>query len=452
MSGALGSQPPNNARHFIDKIATNKLRVFKATIDPATGEYLDDPYAQNKSLSEHVAADYYGRFLIELIQNGNDAHPRERSDGEIEVLLADEGPFGTVYVANRGSPFTEERAFALSRIGKSSKPPGEAIGNKGLGFRSVSHVCDAPEIYSQTTPPLPRPTFDGFCFALEHGTALDGYFDDPRTRALAREDLPMFSIPRWLVEQPPRVRAFAERGFASVVRLTLRDEDARKDALGQVRDLANQAAPTLLFLERLSRLTAIVEGAGAPDSDPVVLERSETPLRRSRLSLSLVDLRRDGRYFVTKGRVAEGAMKTAINAGVAAKQLHSSWSEWSGDGEVALAVRIDDGPVAPRLYTFLPLGNSATAPFNGYLHGSFFPTSNRKTIDAGVELNRLLLSEATSLAADTVRWLARGNATERQPTPLDAGAAARAATDLLVWSKVSSIDGQENGETAQEQS
>ena len=144
--------PTDDARRFIEQIAANRLCVFKATINPATGEYLDDPYAQNKSLSEHVAADYHGRCLIELIQNGNDAHPPERSDGEIEVLLADEGRFGTVYVANRGSPFSEKQVGALSRIGKSSKPPGEAIGNKGLGFRSVSHVCDAPEIFSQSAP------------------------------------------------------------------------------------------------------------------------------------------------------------------------------------------------------------------------------------------------------------------------------------------------------------
>ena len=86
---------------MIEKIAADRLRVFKNTIDPETGEYLDDLHAQNKSLSEHVAADYHGRYLIELIQNGNDAHAREQSGGEIEVLLADEGEFGTVYVVVR---------------------------------------------------------------------------------------------------------------------------------------------------------------------------------------------------------------------------------------------------------------------------------------------------------------------------------------------------------------
>lgn len=118
----------DDARRFIEKIADNKFLAFKGTINPATGEYLDDTYAQNKSLSEHVAADYRGRCLIELIQNGYDAHPPERNDGEIEVLLADEGPFGTLYVANRGLPFSETQVEALSRIGRSSKPPGEAIG------------------------------------------------------------------------------------------------------------------------------------------------------------------------------------------------------------------------------------------------------------------------------------------------------------------------------------
>ena len=438
----------DDARRFIEKIALNRRRVFEATIDSTTGEYLDDPYAQNKSLSEHVAADYHGRCLIELIQNGNDAHPRERSDGEIEVLLADEGPFGTVYVANRGLPFSEEQADALSRIGKSSKPPGEAIGNKGLGFRSVSHVCDAPEIYSQSTPALVRPSFEGFCFTLEHGSALGGYFDNPRVGQLAERDLPMFSFPRWLTEQPRRVRAFAKRGFASVVRLVLRDEEARADALGQFRLLMNQSVPTLLFMERLCRLTALVEDVEAPSPDRIVLTRSETLIHGSPLRVSIVDLERQGRFLLTKAPVSESAITAAIVAGVATKQLHGSWEEWSGDGEVALAVRIDNGPVTPRLYTFLPMSEGAAAPFHGYLHGSFFPTSSRKAIDAAVELNRLLLEEAATLAAKTVRWLAGNTARERRREAIDAGIAARAAADMLVWSKVSSLDGDNDDKTA----
>lgn len=430
---------------FVASLASNKLQAFAGTVDAATGEYLDDPYAQNKSLSEHVAADYHGRFLLELIQNGADAHPKGRCDGEIEAVLADEGKFGVIYVANRGSPFCERRVGALSRIGKSSKPPGEAIGNKGLGFRSVSHVCDAPEIYSQAEG-LGAARFEGFCFALEHGSALDGYFEDPRVRALARNDLPMFYIPRWLPEQPFRVLGFAERGFASVVRLVLRDGDARRDAVEQFRVLSSQAAPTLLFLERLGRLRIEVEGVDA--AEPIVLERRKTALPGLVPPSSVVDLGSQGLFLVPKARVPEAAMKAAVDAGVAAKQLHSSWSAWSGEGEVALAVRLDDGPVAPRLYTFLPMGEGAAAPFHGYLHGSFFPTSNRKAIDPGVAINRVLLHEAVALAAKAVRWLAASGPLSAH-TALNDEARARAAADLLVWTQVASLAGDEADDAAQ---
>ena len=439
---ALARSANEDARRFIEKIVADRLNLFRATVDPLTGEYLDDPHAQLKSLSEHIAADYHGRCLVELIQNGNDAHSSDRSDGEIEVLLADEEPFGTVYVANRGQPFSEKQVGALLRTGKSSKPPGEAIGNKGLGFRSVSHLCDAPEIYSQSSAALARRrSFDGFCFTLEHGSALRRRFDDARIGELAVRDLPMFSIPRWLNEQPERVRAFAERGFASVIRLVLRDEEAHRGALREFHVLMSQSAPTLVFMERLCRLTALVEGAEPASPDRMVLKRSETRLRGSPLAMSVVSLGDQGTFLLIRGTVPEPAMKRAIAVGVAAKQLHGSWEEWSGDGEVALAVRMDHGKVAPRLYTFLPMSDGAAAPFHGYLHGSFFPTSSRKAIDSAVELNRLLLEEAATLAAATVRWLTEPTVIERHGDVIDVGTAARAAADLLAWAKVSSLDG-----------
>jgi hypothetical protein len=86
-------------------------------------------------------------------------------------------------------------------------------------------------------------------------------------------------------------------------------------------------------------------------------------------------------------------------------------------------------------------------PFNGYLHGSFFPTSNRKAIDAGVALNRLLLDEATALAAATVRWLTGENCT----AALGPVAAARAAVDFLVWSEVPSLGSSEDEAHTQNQ-
>lgn len=423
---------------IVEGLATGKLRAFEGTIDPKTGDYLDDVYAQNKSLSEHVAADYHGRFLIELIQNGNDAHERKGRDGEIEVrLVEDEGEHGTLYVANRGNPFTQANLVALSRIGMSSKPPGEAIGNKGLGFRSVSHVCDAPEIYSQAGPPRPKPQFDGFCFTFAQRHELSGLIPDQRVLELAQRDLPIFFLPRPLHSQATAVRGYAERGFASVVRLPLRDADAKQATLDEMALLGDDAAPLLLFLDRLASVAVRIADLAGEDRLALALTREEHDIAGARVAASVVSLGSTA-WLVTRDTVAEPDMLDAIAAGIAAKQLHGSWTDWKGVGEVALAVRLDGDVESPRLYTFLPMGDGAAAPFPGHLHGSFFPASNRKALDAGVALNRLLLQRAASLAAASVRWLATDNGPTDHPA-LDAPTRARASADLLTWNNPSSL-------------
>ena len=102
--------------------------------------------------------EYEDRFLIELIQTGYDVHDAARSDGQIWIHFAkDEGEFGTLYVANGGRPFKESNFHAICEIAQSDKDPGSGIGNKGVGFKSVLHVCDSPEIYSVDGTPRTYP-------------------------------------------------------------------------------------------------------------------------------------------------------------------------------------------------------------------------------------------------------------------------------------------------------
>ena len=423
---------------LIEQIAAGKLRAFAGTIDLDAGIYLDDVYAQNKSLSEHAAADYHGRFLIELIQNANDVHERGEQDGQIEVvLLEDEGDHGTLYVANLGKPFAHENVVALSRIGMSSKPPGEAIGNKGLGFRSVSHVCNAPEIYSQTATSLKRPTFEGFCFTFARAEDLSARIDNLTVLKLAQSDLPMFFLPIALGNQPPTARGYAERRFSSVIRLPLRDNESLKTAKEAIEALEDSSAPLLLFLERLELLKATIGTLDGAVKREIILKRREEPVESSKVKAAVVTLS-DAKWLLVRDEVPEPLMRQAINEGVAARQLHSSWNDWLGNGEVALAVPLEGEISTPRLFTFLPMGEGATAPFQGHLHGSFFPSSNRKALDAGVALNRILLKQAATLAATCVHWLADEDS-GRGHTVLNRNARARATADLLVWSNPSSL-------------
>jgi hypothetical protein len=434
---------PDDPRARITYIARRKIKGFRGTVD-ASGTYYDKVFKQNQSLSGHVTADYHGRFLIELIQNGHDAHPREETGGEIEVLLAgDEGEAGVLYVANRGRPFGTDNVDAMCEMGLSSKPPGEAIGNKGLGFRSVGHVTDRPEIHSRRSPRSGDiDAFDGYCFTFAHGEELDRLLPTDKLRELARADLPNFHIPLWLDGHADVVDDFARRGFATVIRLPLRGAPAYKAVRDEILSLIQQSAPILLFLRRLKQLSIRVTGERQPDhAAEAMLTRDEKPLTRGQASISIVDLAENGRYLVSRTLVAETEMRAAVDQGLESKHLPDSWRGWTGDGEAALAVRIDNRRVHPRLYTFLPMGRDAVAPFPGYLHGSFFPTSNRKAIDPDVGVNRLVLGGATTLAAETIRWLARlGDEAHAHLSPSEA---ARAAVDLLTWEQVASLSSED---------
>lgn len=432
--GAEGNATDSKA--FIETLARRKTQGFCGTIDEE-GNYLDKVYAGNVSLAQSITADYHGRFLIELIQNAYDAHPHGPGNGEVEVLLdLDVGEHGILYVANRGSPFTSKNVDALFDMGLSSKPPGESIGNKGLGFRSVLHITDKPLIFSQASPVGEKPQFDGFCFGFAEPEDFDRLISNPLHRARAAKDMPLLHVPRWLADQSEQVQSYARRAFATVIALPLRDKAAREAVLKEIQSLRQQSVPVLLFLVRLGRLTVSV----VPDDDSrsFSLFREERKIT-GRPGATIVDLKASGTFLVARKPIAEAAMKEAIADGVEQKQLHSHWLDWEGDGEVALAVRLDAQVASTRLYAFLPLGEQAVAPFQGYMHGTFFPSSNRKTLDAEIALNALHVREAVGLAAETVVWLS-GVASRGSFSDITPGKAALAAADFLVWEDVSSLE------------
>ena len=425
---------------YVEDLAGRKIKGFCNSIDD-NGDYYSEVYRINASLTESISADYRGRFLIELIQNANDVHPDDRTDGGIEIVLDHrEGEFGTLYVGNRGIPFSKRNVEALCNMGLSSKPPGESIGNKGLGFRSVVHITDSPHIYSQSdTFPDPA-SFAGYCFRFAGHHDLEALIPDPRRRELARTDIPIFHVPIWLEAQNDAIIKFASQGFATVIMLPLRDGSAAKAVEREIAGIGDQTVPMLLFLNRLACLRARVFSEQGELKQDTVLNRSEAVfVKESNATLATVDLGRGGNYLVARRTVLEADMKAAIAEGINQKQLHTHWEKWQGEGEVALAVRLDNDVVSPRVYTFLPMGEQVPAPFSGYLHGTFCPTSNRKSLDARIALNSLQLEKATDLAADTVAMLSGDSAPEITGR-LDTAPRAKAVVDLLCWQEVASLE------------
>ena len=97
------------------------------------------------SMAAQVGADYHGRFIVELLQNASDqATDAGLSDSCVTIVRTAE----FVAFANEGTEFNEKGLRSITSLGLSTKNPQDAIGNKGLGFKSVFQVSESPEIYS----------------------------------------------------------------------------------------------------------------------------------------------------------------------------------------------------------------------------------------------------------------------------------------------------------------
>src|SRR4051812_31440994 len=144
----VASESPNRIRDHLDR----KARY--------------NPTKSLSALTSQLTQEYEDRFLVELIQNAYDAHEPGTRDGRIHVRLDESRDEAILYVANLGQSFAAANFDALTNVAQSSKPPGEGIGNKGVGFRSVLQVCESPEIFSCDPNAPGGETFDGFCFGF----------------------------------------------------------------------------------------------------------------------------------------------------------------------------------------------------------------------------------------------------------------------------------------------
>jgi hypothetical protein len=180
--------------------------------------------------------------------------------------------------------------------------------------------------------------------------------------------MPQLYLATPLESPPPVVRSLGEDGYATVLRLPLKNEEARKAVETQLNALATGEPDVQLFLDRISELT--IDFAGEThvlgrhfetlyESDGLVLQRVFCGART---------------YIVARRTLPEAAILEVIGVDVATEDLPKSWSDWKGDAIVSLAVASSGEPIKGRLYTFLPMGEDAAAPLAGHLDAPFFAT------------------------------------------------------------------------------
>jgi len=425
---------------------------------PKEYDYRPSVFKSLQNATQLFTTQYIGRFLIELVQNGHDAHKRGNTTGEVAIYLCpDESNYGCLYVANKGEPFTESDVVSVCNIALSSKEPGEAIGNKGLGFRSVLSVSNNPEIYSKGRSGRQH-RFDGFCFRFADRKDLDSLIPDKKQRALAETDLPPLLVPisiayphRAGTKKGKVLTTLAKQGFSSVVRLPLSrsispsdladsaQSDSNQDqVLSAIKDLRSGSAPLLAFLPRLSKLTVRVVGyrgldfevkrkVTASNTVTVGKDKFETAI------LSDTGTADSTTIFIATREVPGDVISDAIQESLSQGKMDARWGEakWSQPGEVAIALSLDSNEITPRFYNYFPMGSETKPPLQGLIHAGFFTQADRKSMLESIPLNKLYLDEAVKLAATTIRLLQDENI--KLPAMKDPVLTGQVIVDLLCW-------------------
>ncbi|MGD3112192.1 sacsin N-terminal ATP-binding-like domain-containing protein [Streptomyces sp. YGL11-2] len=402
-----------------------QLREYgRSVLEGARSEQVLRMARQVNAVSYTSAREYAGRSLFELLQNGYDAHPRGRRDGRVHVLLDEaEGEWGTLYVANGGTAFTWRDVERVCELAQSSKEVGEGIGNKGVGFRSILLISEAPEIYSADPDSPLGPELDGYCFRFAQKVDVEEFLAGEDNAHEAAAKYPPLQAPLPLDDVPATCRQLAAQGYVTIVRLPLLSEAARAEVRLRMRELAGAKVPVMLFLDRLAGLTlerrAVGGEAGELDDAHEALERHELTRSEERfpvaqdgaghgfpVSCATVNLGPPGTFLVVRGTVEKERLNNTLAEAVGSGLLDDTWQEWKRSAvvEVALPLPAPRRPRRGQIYTFLPMGEDQAAPFPGHVNAPFFTKFDRTGLPSDNPLNVLLLDAVaeTCLAAAAV--------------------------------------------------
>ncbi len=357
--------------------------------------------------------EYHGRFVIELLQNAADAWRKVAASEErskVRIIL-DQGPLLTV--ANQGEILTAETIIkSLGHIGASTKPHGEAIGHKGIGFKSVLEMTLSPEVYSGFADGEFEVTarFDPER-ALDQIRRCSPDWDDFLAEVTGLPADPLAPIP--VLQFPFPVEHVAEDilqlgrdGFTTVVQLAfdpVHGERIRLDAASweaaartALRDVTDEIVLLLdtfddvILDDRLSG--EVVHITHSPEEEPRVLGGD--------LRVSQVVLRRNGEVSTRWRLYRETLPDTSFLEGEIVAGIPLTVDD---EEPLGIATAVASAP----FHLFFPTRIVSGTPF--LLHGYFEVAAGRANFYGGSEpRNRSLLERLSQLVARAVDDAASG--------------------------------------------
>ncbi|KAL7083731.1 hypothetical protein ACP275_14G180900 [Erythranthe tilingii] len=144
----VGLQREKDAKIVIESIRREEFGLYPNN-SASESSILQKQHARLGRALHCLSQELYSQdshFLLELVQNADDnVYPRN-VEPTLVFIFQVEG----IVVLNNEEGFSTENIRALCDVGNSTKKGFNAgyIGNKGIGFKSVFRVTDAPEIHS----------------------------------------------------------------------------------------------------------------------------------------------------------------------------------------------------------------------------------------------------------------------------------------------------------------
>lgn len=355
---------------ILEQIGQENLAVYTAS--PA--RLLEDV-----SQEAQVAHDYRGRLIYELLQNADDAFLGQASDDDrVLFRLTDT----ELWVANTGRAFSDDDIRGLCGLGASSKagwegPKRASIGHKGLGFKSVLEITEAPEAYSTTV---------AFQLGKVHARhAVEALWQ--REGRGTVKDVPAMRFPVASFEQDSAWLALRKQGYNSAFRFPFKPASPAKLRQRLAEQLLALPMSSVLFLKHVEDVIIEVEARDISESRRWLLERSRvadsgTVERCSGLTgpgLYQVDLLEEARDELHRYWVAHNS-----EVSIDGHREGLSGPAWDGVeiAEVSVAVRVDDDPRIPvadrRFHVFLPTQEPAACSL--LVNGAFVTDLSRKHV------------------------------------------------------------------------
>jgi hypothetical protein len=341
----------------------NAVESIRAKFEGSEQSHIWKDYVNALRLVSQVVFTRSSGFVLEFIQNAEDAGQGQSGTGEVSISVNKQ----RLRFVHNGRPFDEENLRAICGIQSSKKPERGTLGYLGIGFKSAFKVADCVEVYS-----------NGFQFKF------DRHHPD---WASASSETPWHVIPIWIDEPSEEIESDKT---TFIVRLRYQSAHAHlMEGLEQIR------AELYLFLKWIRRIQITDEASGKSWSLDNLGESSGiTTLKQG-------DVPHRFKFFRHIVQVPE-SVKT--------DRLTQEYRVNVTTRAIAIAFAVneqDDLDPSPStamyggVYSFLPLGES-TSGARFPIQADFLVQPGRDAINAECIWNHWLVKEVADLCKKAI--------------------------------------------------